>query len=160
VSASPRRDGNEPQSEPGDGHVEAGSFEGLDDFAKVVQLCQREFAGDGAVPRRHHATAGVDPITTNHGAPGAVLRAERRLGLGRQVVQHVEHIVAEGGVEPGPADGHRDGGLERERTLTDPGPIPVATTGAVHFQPGTRPACWIHLAISGPWASSRVLTFT
>ena len=29
-----------------------------------------------------------------------------------------------------------------------------------HFQPGTRPACSIHLCISGPCASSRVFTFT
>src|ERR687891_970405 len=29
-----------------------------------------------------------------------------------------------------------------------------------HFQPGTRPACSIHLCISGPFASSRVFTLT
>jgi hypothetical protein len=29
-----------------------------------------------------------------------------------------------------------------------------------HFQPGTRPACSIHLCISGPCASSRVFTLT
>ena len=29
-----------------------------------------------------------------------------------------------------------------------------------HFQPRTRPACWIHLRIMGPCASSRVFSFT
>ena len=29
-----------------------------------------------------------------------------------------------------------------------------------HFQPGTRPACSIHLCISGPCASSRVVSLT
>jgi hypothetical protein len=30
----------------------------------------------------------------------------------------------------------------------------------LHFQPGTRPACSIHVCISGPCASSRVFTLT
>ena len=56
------------------------------------------------------------PITAKYGAPGRD-RGKHRRRVGLQVVQQVENLVAERGVEPGPSLGHRDRCFEGERTL-------------------------------------------
>ncbi|HET6712338.1 MAG TPA: helix-turn-helix transcriptional regulator [Actinomycetota bacterium] len=49
------------------------------------------------------------------------------------------------------------------RRIAELDPFTAASPGSAersYFQPGTRPACSIHLCISGPCASSRVVSLT
>jgi hypothetical protein len=74
-------------------------------------------------------------------APGGRLR--RHPGTYRQIVAVLDGSGAVSGAD----------GIEE--------PVAAASSGRdPHFQPRTRPACSIHLCISGPCASSRVFTLT
>jgi hypothetical protein len=56
-------DRDEPQSQLGDGRVEARSFEGVDHLVEVVEPGQPEFRGGGSVQADIKALPACTPIT-------------------------------------------------------------------------------------------------
>ena len=116
--------GHESDREPGGCCVETCSLEDGDHLIDAVQLGEMQLLYVGAMPRRHQRAAGVNTHNRVVDATGHQ-GVEDRPGVHAEVVEQVEHLVAERCIEATPSGRHRAGSLELE------GPLPGEPTGVL-----------------------------
>lgn len=113
--------GHESNRQPGGRGVEPCCFEDGDDLVDVVELGQMQLLDVGGMPLCHQRAGRVHTHDRVVHAPERQ-GVEHRTGVGGEIVEQIEHLVAEGRIEGTPPAGDRIGGLEVQ--WPPPGELP------------------------------------